>query len=312
MKDWITKYYHYLVLGGISLFCLILTLGILISAAAGQKIVEKYRCFVAPTKSESVLTDPSTPYISAVRQILDQPVQWQSKGQNLFVSEIILLARGELRPLKDGPLHPPIPNSEALRTGWDEFRKMNFLDRDSDGDGFTNMEEWRNNADIMDPEMHPPFSDKLKMVGRLTRQRTLKFNVVSAGDYFIHHSVRGQSQNVGVLKIGQSFDNGRFKVADFREAEGVPQLQIEDTRRGKAFWMTNKIPYEWPDLGARFRFELDPDGTTIDVEEGKAFSLTSRPKARYRLIEVKKGEANIVQINREKGENMIAIPVAEP
>src|SRR5690606_36077504 len=61
---------------------------------------------------------------------------------------------------KDAPVHAPIPN-----TWWIENRlDPGFADspqRDPDGDGFTNLEEYNAKTNPNDPTSHPPLLAKL-------------------------------------------------------------------------------------------------------------------------------------------------------
>jgi hypothetical protein len=65
--------------------------------------------------------------------------------------------------LTDSPVHPPIPNSWWLENhiypGY-----ANSPDRDPDGDGFSNIEEWNEKTDPNNEKAHPPLINKLVYV----------------------------------------------------------------------------------------------------------------------------------------------------
>ena len=59
-----------------------------------------------------------------------------------------------LDPYADNPegmIHPPIPNAWLLDHGQD-ILSGNVLDQDSDGDGFTTLDEWIGKTDTQDPK----------------------------------------------------------------------------------------------------------------------------------------------------------------
>jgi len=96
------------------------------------------------------------------RRILeDRPV-------NLFVSiPLFVTSSAPERPvdlMKDEPVHPPIPNIWWLENRIDPGYE-DSPDRDPDGDGFTNLEEFLAGTNPNDPKSHPPLIAKLKYVG---------------------------------------------------------------------------------------------------------------------------------------------------
>ncbi len=66
-------------------------------------------------------------------------------------------------PVLDAPIHPPIPNSWWLENQIDPGF-ANSPQRDEDGDGFTNMEEFEAKTDADDKKAHPSLLQKLRFV----------------------------------------------------------------------------------------------------------------------------------------------------
>ena len=66
-------------------------------------------------------------------------------------------------PVLDAPIHPPIPNlwwlQNRLEPGFADSPQ-----RDEDGDGFSNIEEFHAQTDPNDPQSYPPLIDKLEFV----------------------------------------------------------------------------------------------------------------------------------------------------
>jgi|GEM_PF-684853 len=116
--------------------------------------------------------------LDAVRQaaaLTDSPAKWKSgsdlpKGTpergSLLVSRRYLLKDGKLiDPLSEGSeqLHPPITNDWLLANGLD-YTDMNIKEKDSDGDGFSNLEEFEKKTNPNDPKDAPASFNKLKLV----------------------------------------------------------------------------------------------------------------------------------------------------
>ncbi len=87
---------------------------------------------------------------------------------NLFTSvPLFVTSSAPDRPvdlLKDDPVHPPIPNIWWLENRIDPGYE-DSPDRDPDGDGFSNLEEFLAGTNPNDPESFPPLIAKLKYLG---------------------------------------------------------------------------------------------------------------------------------------------------
>lgn len=238
---------------------------------------------------------------------------WSAGGPKLFVAPLLFERAGRILRLEKDLFHPPIENWFALQCGLEHLLRGTFPVEDPDGDGFNNREEWNAGATgPCDAESHPPYHSKLHLVERLERGRFLTFNVVSPGDYQIKLETSAQRPEVALGGVGKEFGDGRFKIVGFAEKEGAGELLVHDLRRNRELSLKHKIRTPWPDYGARFRFELDPDTKSFIVREGDTFSLSAEPRTRFELREVTEGAATIVQKGAEKGENMIAILRAKP
>jgi hypothetical protein len=112
---------------------------------------------------------------------LESPGQWAiTYPTPLFVSEPYLLeADGPRRP-KEGSLHrhsvleQPIPNQWFLDNKL-PLRTPNVATDDTDGDGFSNEEEWWWGTDPNDPAQHPPLITRLAFLPQKPAPNRVEF-----------------------------------------------------------------------------------------------------------------------------------------
>ncbi|MEI6871069.1 MAG: Amuc_1099 family pilus-like system protein [Verrucomicrobiota bacterium] len=105
--------------------------------------------------------------LEAATQALKTPAQWGATYNTLlFVSEPYLMGANGLERPKEGSLHrhsktgEPIPNSWFLSNKL-PLRTPKVPTDDTDGDGFTNEEEWKAGTNPQDSNSHPPLITKL-------------------------------------------------------------------------------------------------------------------------------------------------------
>jgi hypothetical protein len=131
--------------------------------------------------------------LDAIRQasaLADSPSKWKAPTDltagsaergSLLVSRRYLLKDGKLiDPLAEGSdqLHPPLTNDWLLANGLD-YTDMNIKEKDSDGDGFSNLEEFEKKTDPNDPKDAPPSFYKLKYISYNSKPLLLTFKSLS-------------------------------------------------------------------------------------------------------------------------------------
>ena len=152
-----------------------------------------------PVQVQTALTVPQENAIpsldlDAVRQaatLADSPTKWKSSSPDLpagtpergylLVSRSYLLKDSKLiDPLAEGSdqLHPPITNDWLLANRLD-CTDMNIKEKDSDGDRFSNLEEFEKKTNPNDPKDAPPSFNKLKLVSFKSVPFLLKFKSLS-------------------------------------------------------------------------------------------------------------------------------------
>lgn len=95
--------------------------------------------------------------------------------------------------------------------------------RDSDGDLFTNIEEYRAGTSPEDEGSHPPLAKKMRFVHvkkhplpiRLYEVKTYGKTSKDEWDLFIETDVgKGERQRVRIFSVGETLMDGRFEIAD--------------------------------------------------------------------------------------------------
>ena len=172
-------------------------------------------------------------------KLIEAPALWKTVYPTvLFASEHYLLEEGQPKRPKDGSIHyhsktrQPIPNSWFLAHKLALFSSRVPLE-DTDGDGFTNEEEWLAGTDPTDPKAHPPLLSKLQY---------LRQDVVNNRIRFLQH-------------LGGSTKPANVRVTvRLEDVPGTPQyeLKLGDSIPGTGLVVTGFEPRRKPDPSGTF------------------------------------------------------------
>ena len=148
----------------------------------------------APHKKEARPLDLQT--LERTIAAAERPVQAAEAGLGLLVSELRVAAVGSAYPIPyeaeicpySGVPQPAMNQLDRdgdgmtddweLKYGFDKYNAADAL-KDSDGDGFTNLEEFRAAGDPLDPGSHPPYATKLRFVRRINVPFPIMFQGVN-------------------------------------------------------------------------------------------------------------------------------------
>jgi len=242
---------------------------------------------------------------------------------DLFVGIPLFLRKGELdkpiNPINDPDIHPGIPNKWWIQNHLDP----GFGDapqRDADGDGFTNQEEFEAKTDPNDASSHPSLVAKLKYVRDESVQWLLAPGMeLTPGQFTMQYfDLKDGKQNtnkasaVNPVNTGDTFFKdgvmaNRFKLlstekvkemnASTHSEEEKTYLTIEDQKENKK-GLKYRIPNNIPDGRKKEFFNYDrtavmtleaigQNGTEFKIEENVRFALPSTaPKKEYLLKKV--------------------------
>ena len=335
--DWIKKRYDQfiLVLAALALLALLVLLALRVKSFA-DNFTEAH---INVVPSEKIPELDLTVVKNAEARVA-APATWQTpKGVNEFIFAADLYVISETgqpeKPSKgsrynDSLTGKPIPN--VFFTG----HNLPLLDpgvpkQDPDKDGFTNEDEWRGTRDPMDPtswhdstdpndaKSHPPLVTKLFLKQWIRVRFRLLFQAYD-GDaakpeemtFQINAVDRGRRTEF--LKLGQKVGNSPYKLEKFElkvkvnpstgSEEDVSELTVLNTETNDTVVLVKAKETDSPDSYGLFDYQLT--GKDIQVKKLQEFILLPNKEERYKLIDIKEGQA-LIQIPDGKT-NYVVIP----
>lgn len=244
---------------------------------------------------------------------------------DVFVAPELWLKKGGTVPIdiyaeQAAPVHPPIPNVWFMENKLsNDFKYSDAATRDSDGDGFTNLEEFEAKTNPSDSSSHPSLIKKLALTDINVRAYRIIFSQDIAPDFgFKATTVGGADLWRETVKLNGVFGKKPADVARFRLKEvankefqnkstGVTETEavaiVEDlkpTKQGVVYEIRkgSKYPATIQDRTAEFTVVAGSQSkTAFKVEEGKSFKIPGDDKAEYLLesIDVQSGTAAVKQ-----------------
>lgn len=271
----------------------------------------------APENDSVEPLDLST--IQASASALNEPKLWEKRGA-VFNSTPYIVVDGVLvDPVDDDAiaLHPPVPNR------WFLDNELDILDPgitriDSDGDGFTNFDEWRADVDPNDPKAHPPYYSKLRLEAFETIPFRLRFNAYT-GDTFQINTI-DLNQPSQFRRVGEDIAGTRFRVESFEEKfrenpstgamEDISELTIIHVDTDEKLVMILEQVADSPDSFAVFRYLWN--NTSLKVKKDQTFTLEPDTETVFALESVNASGAVIQIQGSTENINIPTIEAAPP
>ena len=306
--DWLNKNYEKVIVAVVALICLGL------GATRILKVLNYADGFqLSSPTPKNELPDLPLQMVKACQVILSVDFNWNLKevavGENKnktlpLLNSVPIISYNDdtfnLGNPDEKNIRPPIDNVWLLEHKLDYLRH-DVLQADPDSDGYSNLEEWEAKPKTVpvDPNSHPPYTDKLLFVER--KQRSFFLTYAAKNPPLYQVNTRGSSgRKSQFVKVGETFLAGRFTVVGHEDLEGandsgintdISQLEIKDNSTGKTFKLVRRREENWPDYFAHFNFTLDPTQNKFFVKEGETFQLSLEPSQSYRLLEVQEDRA---------------------
>jgi len=310
--DWIKDNYEKLILAIVAIACAVF--GVLhIMSTLGY--ARQFEVSAAAQKKE--FPQPDTDGIKTVQTIIQEDFTWDEKFMDLgegkqkrvpvFRSVPIVEKDNVIYDLSDPrtpPLRPPVPNDWLLSYDLD-FLSSNVLTKDTDNDGYSNLEEFEATPKTspVDKAEHPPYTDKLLFVSRQQKSFFITYTAKNPPVYQVNFRTMQSRRESKFVNIGDSFGpNNRFTVMGHEDKEGrndlnavvdLSELTILDNANGKEFKLVRRQEKNWPEYYAEFNFLLDPAQSQMYVKEGDSFTLSTDPGTLYYLREVGENSAKV-------------------
>jgi hypothetical protein len=287
--------------------------------------------FSSPAHSTAIPAT-NTPEIEQAKQQLDKPTAWRARsadpkdGKNggmLFTGDRYTIDEsGNPKKVindskqRDSRTGEPIPNKWFLDFG------LPALDpevgkQDPDGDGFWNEDEWRNHTNPTSRESHPPYHTALYLAKWIKVPFRLKFeawntSVEKPGDFQIN--TLDKQTPTQFPKIGEMYEGTTFKLKkfEFKEAmndktgsmEDVSELTVVNVETNEEVVLVLHKVIDSPNQFGKFEYwwGVPSNGKPMEftVPKLKEFVLKPDVNARYKLLDVKEGEALIQTPSGEK------------
>ena len=281
-----------------------------------------------PLQVQAALTVPKENAIpslnlDAVRQaaaLADSPAKWKSSSDlpagtpergSLLVSRRYLLKDGKLiDPLAEGgdQLHPPITNDWLLTNGLD-YTDMNIKEKDADGDGFSNLEEFEKHTNPNDPKDAPASLNKLKLVGFKPVPFRLEFKGDPSGEgkeFQINLKDLKGSARSQYRKIGEQIEGAPYKILkyDFKEGPNergvtvnLSELTVQNTETGDTIILIFNKEANDPTSFGTFRNLLALGDADFTLKKGEEFTIKPDITRKLKLIDITATKAQIRDIS---------------
>ena len=309
--DWIKKNYDQFALALLAVMLIAVSVLLMLKARGFDEQFAPVRAQPIPNnKIEPLDKKP----LEEAQAKFEGPAKWTPEPAKsfLFVPKRYVIADGKPTEHTKGSVidsltGQPISNEIIIKAGFNPLNPGVTRD-DPDKDGFLNEDEWRAGTDPNDPKSHPPYHTKLFLVKWIKVPFRLKFQSASDDprkvpkekiDYFINTvDVRQPTQ---FKKLGEVIDRTKFKLIDFQfkerkndkteEMDDVSELTLQHTETGdKVILVLNQI-IDSPDSYGLFDYQWN--NTPIQVKKLQEFVLLPDTDKKYKLVDIKEGEAQI-------------------
>lgn len=338
--DWIKKRYDQfvLVLGAVALLAGLTLLALRVKSFA-DNFAEAHTNVVPSEK----IPELDLTIVKKSEEEVARPAKWEvaPKGENayLFAADRYIIDSSTNQPKRpiDTPLYKDTLTLEDIPSRFFLDNNLALLDpavpkQDPDGDGFTNEEEWRgsrsateptkwlhDSTDPNDKTSHPPLVTKLFLKQWIRVRFRLLFQAYD-GDaakpeemtFQINAVDRGRKTEF--LKLGQKVGNSPYKLEKFElkvkvnpstgSEEDVSELTVLNTETNDAVILIKAKETDSPDSYGLFDYELT--GKDIQVKKLQEFILLPDKEKRYKLIDIKEGQA-LIQLP-DAGGNYVVVP----
>ncbi len=245
---------------------------------------------------------------------LAKPATWEPRfvdGQRLpvFVSPPYISDGEKLVGLTDNTsvqLHPPIPNKWLIDHNQDML-SPNVLDQDSDGDGFTTLDEFNGNTDPQDKNSHPPYYTKLVLTKFVRIPFRLRFDAKN-GDTIQINIIDMDEAPTWFGKVGGviTITKPNFKVIKFEQkskkdggmTRDVSEVTVQNMETNETIVLPKAQEVDSPTTYAVLNYLWT--GKPFAVKKNQEFTLEPEKNVKYKCLDLNDTEVHIVKEDDKK------------
>ncbi len=248
------------------------------------------------------------------QQKLAKPDIWPARmteGRRLpvFVS-VPYIADGDnlVDPLASGdrPLHPPVPNAWLIDNKQD-LLSTNVLDQDSDGDGFSALDEYNGKTDPMNKDSHPPYYTKMVMTQLVKKPFRLLYQAKN-GDSLLINVIDVEEAPTLFLKVGDviKVTKPNYKVVKFTPKtstikgfpEDVSEVTVENMEDHTQIVLPKRLEVDSPTSFAVILYQWT--GKPFAVKKNAEFTLKPEDNVKYKTLEINEREVKLLKEDENK------------
>ena len=245
---------------------------------------------------------------------LKKPDVWEPRmvdGQRLpvFISSPYISDGEKLVGLTDKTsvqLHPPIPNKWLIDHNQDML-SPDVLTQDSDGDGFTTLDEYLGNTDPQDKNSHPPYYTKLVLTKFVRIPFRLRFDAKN-GDTIQINIIDLPDAPTWFGKVGGmiTLTKPNFKVIKFEQksarvdniTKDISEVTVQNMETQETIVLPKAQEVDSPTTYAVLNYLWT--GKPFAVKKNLEFTLKPEDNVKYKVLDLSDTEVHIVKEDDKK------------
>lgn len=248
------------------------------------------------------------------QQKLAKPDEWPARIVNnrrlpVFVSPPYIADGDHLvDPMATGdrPLHPPVPNAWLIDNGQD-LLSPNVLDQDSDGDGFTALDEYNGKTNPQDKNSHPPYWSKMVLSKVVNIPFRLRFDAKN-GETIQINVIDVPDAPTVFVKVGKMIEGTTYKVIKFEQKTakdpqtGIPkdvsEVTVQNTVNGETIVLPKQQEVDSPTSYAVINYLWT--GKPFAVKKNQEFTIEPEKNVKYKCLDLNEKEVTILKEDENK------------
>jgi hypothetical protein len=255
----------------------------------------------------------------AIKRAIDVPKPWIAPIRNnkaVPLNKAVLLAiKGEevIDMYLENPLMREPMSNAYLRENDLDWQYPNVGEFDPDSDGFNNLEEFAKHTKPKDAASHPPVTDKLFMVERLSKDYRIVLRN-SSGQVSLLDEPKTKTKFLDLTKVGTEpaeFFGGsgdRFKVLKY-EVKKIPdprlgerdvsELTVEEIVSKRKIVLVMGQETNLAEYSAKFEFRLKQVIGLAPVAKEGTFRIPGYEDTTYKVMDIQEDKAVIAPLKAD-------------